>query len=86
VYGRDPSNQALDDFQAESIPGPPPTLLNLSITLIDSLQLEFGLVEDIHVFLEAMRLYWSNHDTMAHGGSPQHIGNCLVFTNGENRE
>ena len=60
VNGRDSSNQALNDFQAESIPGPTPTLLNLSITLIDALQLEFGLVEDRHVFLEAMRLHWSD--------------------------
>jgi len=57
VYGTDTTesknSQALNDFTADSVPGPPSTLLNLSIPLIDALQVEFGLVENLEVFLEA---------------------------------
>lgn len=60
-------------------------MLNLSIKLIDALQLEFGLVENSQVFLETIKLYWSNSEGTAYrGGSPTHVGNCLVFTHGEN--
>ena len=62
-------------------------MLNLSIKLIDALQLEFGLVENSQVFLEVIKLYWSNNEGQGNNRDyPTHIGNCLVFTLGENIE
>jgi len=51
---RDPSrSQSFNDFQNAEPPAPPNTLLNLSIPMIDSLHVEFALIEDYKVFREA---------------------------------
>lgn len=55
------------------------------MTLIDSLQLDFGIIEDRRVYLETRRQYWTDTSNDQHiSDEMDHAGNCLVFTRGEN--